>query len=35
MRREAQQGMHILGICFGSQLLAVAMGGRAGMHLNA
>lgn len=31
MRRQGERGMKILGICFGAQLLAVALGGKAGL----
>ena len=30
MRQEAARGQRILGICFGAQLLAVCLGGKAG-----
>ena len=33
MRREAERKQRILGLCFGAQLLAVALGGKAGNSL--
>ena len=30
MQKQAAQGKKLLGLCFGAQLLAVALGGRAG-----
>ena len=33
MKQEAARGQRILGICFGAQLLAVALGGKAGLPL--
>lgn len=33
MRQEADRGQRILGICFGAQLLAVSLGGKAGLAI--